>query len=88
MSESFAARMREAKLVKMDARNRGQAQGSYRGTVRVRTAADLDRGMDALELDIAALVQATFADPIHAFGADLDAAVLDLNDDTATEIPF
>lgn len=88
MSDGFAARMREAKLTKAAARDRGLAQGSYRGTVRVRTAESLYGDLDALELDIAALVRATFQDPIHAFGADLDAAVLDLNDDTATEIPF
>jgi hypothetical protein len=88
MSESFAARMREAKLAKLAARNRGEGSGSFRGTVRVRTAESLYGDLDGLELDIAALVRATFQDPIQAFGADLAAAVLDLNDDTAAEIPF
>lgn len=88
MNEAFAARMREAKLTKLDARNRGAAVGSYRGTVRVRDAASLYGDLEGLELDIAVLVHATFADPLRAFGADLDAAVLELNDATATEIPF
>ena len=85
----FAERMRQARVDKQGRRNRGASCGSYRGTVRVRTPADVYRGLDEMELDLAALVHATFVDPMHGFREDLAAVVAELNDATlCDEIPF
>jgi hypothetical protein len=85
---TFAARMREAKLTKAARRSRGEACGNHRGTLRVRTDADIYRGYDEMELGIAALVQATVRDPLHAFSQDLAAIVLELNDASILDMPF
>ena len=86
--EAFAARMLATKLTKKERRSRGASVGDHRGTVRPRTAADVYRGYDEMELGIAALVQATVCDPLAGFSAELAWIVAELNDATVADIPF
>lgn len=86
---TFAARMREAQLVKLDARNRGQSQGNHRGTVKARDDAVKFRDFDALEEAIFLIVDTAIAGPYHGLAAELEAYVREVNDATCKEeIPF
>jgi hypothetical protein len=87
---SFAARMREAKLAKKGRRDRGASIGDHRGQLKPRTGADLYRGYDEMEISIAALVDRSVAAPWCGFANDLEWIVRELNDPTILEeeIPF
>jgi len=90
---TFAARMHEAHLAKVDARRRGESIGDYRGTVAPRTGkAWYGEYASQAGLDQAKAVM-SWCDAMAGFAADLDWIVLELNDPTLNdptylEIPF
>lgn len=91
MSESFAARMQAAKRAKAEARNLGQSQGDFRGTVQPRPLPE--KPADWLEFQIARIVLGVAHDAAEA-KARLDWYLLENADPTmahyraAQDMPF
>lgn len=84
---TFAARMLEAKQVKMDRRNRGESIGNH----GIRPLTKRERAeaypLDDLEFGIVRIVQA-IADVQRGFAEDIGLIVLSMNDPRYDEIPF